>query len=66
MTGNEIRTRFLEFFARHGHAVVDSSPLVPRDDPTLFFTNAGMVQFKDVFTGQDRRPYTRAVSAQKC
>jgi alanyl-tRNA synthetase len=63
---NEIRSSFLDYFARNGHAVVPSSPLVPRNDPTLMFTNAGMVQFKNVFTGLERRPYTRAVTAQKC
>jgi len=63
---NEIRASFLDFFARNGHAVVPSSPLVPRNDPTLMFTNAGMVQFKNVFTGLEKRPYARAVSAQKC
>ncbi len=63
---NEIRTGFLEFFARNGHEIVASSPLVPRNDPTLMFTNAGMVQFKNVFTGLEKRPYRRAASAQKC
>jgi len=63
---NEIRQGFLEFFARHGHEVVPSSPLVPRNDPTLLFTNAGMVQFKNVFTGQEKRANPRAASAQKC
>jgi len=66
MTGNEIRGVFLDFFRRHGHEVVASSPLVPRNDPTLLFTNAGMVQFKNVFTGKETRPYKRAVTAQKC
>src|SRR5919109_1284605 len=66
MTGNEIRQRFLQFFAAHGHTIVPSSSLVPRDDPTLLFTNAGMVQFKDVFLGKERRPYKRAATAQKC
>jgi alanyl-tRNA synthetase len=66
MTGNELRQSFLEFFADHGHTVVPSSSLVPRDDPTLLFTNAGMVQFKDVFLGREKRPYTRAATAQKC
>ena len=66
MTGNEIRQRFLQFFADHGHTVVPSSSLVPRDDPTLLFTNAGMVQFKDVFLGKEKRPYARAATAQKC
>src|SRR6187431_378545 len=63
---NEIRSAFLDYFAKHGHEVVPSSPLVPRNDPTLMFTNAGMVQFKDVFTGKETRPYTRAASSQKC
>jgi alanyl-tRNA synthetase len=63
---NEIRSSFLDYFARNGHAVVPSSPLVPRNDPTLMFTNAGMVQFKNVFTGLEKRPYSRAATAQKC
>ena len=63
---NDIRTAFLEFFRRDGHEVVDSSPLVPRNDPTLMFTNAGMVQFKNVFTGAEQRPYSRATTSQKC
>jgi alanyl-tRNA synthetase len=63
---NEIRSSFLDYFARNGHEVVPSSPLVPRNDPTLMFTNAGMVQFKNVFTGLEKRPYVRAVTAQKC
>ncbi len=63
---NEIRSTFLDYFARNGHTVVPSSPLVPRNDPTLMFTNAGMVQFKNVFTGLEKRPYTRAATAQKC
>ncbi|HXT80621.1 MAG TPA: alanine--tRNA ligase [Acetobacteraceae bacterium] len=65
-SSNDIRAAFLDYFARNGHQVVESSPLVPRNDPTLMFTNAGMVQFKNVFTGQERRPYTRAATAQKC
>jgi len=65
-TTNDIRTAFLEYFARNGHEIVPSSPLVPRNDPTLLFTNAGMVQFKNVFTGLERRPYQRAATAQKC
>jgi alanyl-tRNA synthetase len=65
-TTNDIRTTFLDSFARNGHEVVSSSPLVPRNDPTLMFTNAGMVQFKNVFTGQETRPYNRAVTSQKC
>jgi alanyl-tRNA synthetase len=63
---NEIRASFLDYFADNGHEVVASSPLVPRNDPTLMFTNAGMVQFKNVFTGLEKRPYSRAVTAQKC
>jgi alanyl-tRNA synthetase len=63
---NDIRSAFLNFFAGEGHEVVPSSPLVPRNDPTLMFTNAGMVQFKNVFTGLEKRPYQRAVTAQKC
>jgi len=65
-SSNDIRATFLDYFAQRGHQVVPSSPLVPRNDPTLLFTNAGMVQFKNVFTGQERRPYVRAASAQKC
>ena len=63
---NDIRSSFLDYFAKAGHEVVPSSPLVPRNDPTLMFTNAGMVQFKNVFTGLEKRPYSRAVTAQKC
>ncbi|MDJ1158434.1 alanine--tRNA ligase [Chelatococcus sp. SYSU_G07232] len=63
---NEIRSTFLDYFGKNGHEVVASSPLVPRNDPTLMFTNAGMVQFKNVFTGIERRPYTRAATSQKC
>jgi alanyl-tRNA synthetase len=63
---NDIRASFLAYFAREGHEIVPSSPLVPRNDPTLMFTNAGMVQFKNVFTGLERRPYVRATTAQKC
>ena len=63
---NEIRTKYLEFFRAQGHEVVASGPLVPNNDPTLLFTNAGMVPFKNVFTGQEKRPYVRAASSQKC
>ena len=66
MTSNELRQAFLDFFHDHGHEVVASSPLVPGNDPTLLFTNAGMVQFKDVFTGDDKRSYKTAVSSQRC
>jgi alanyl-tRNA synthetase len=66
MKSNEIRQRFLDFFKRHGHTVVPSSPLVPANDPTLLFTNAGMVQFKEVFLGLEKRPYVRAASSQRC
>ncbi len=66
LSTNEIRSAFLNFFARHGHEIVASSPLVPRNDPTLLFTNAGMVQFKNVFTGVEQRSCKRAVTAQKC
>ncbi|MBM3541197.1 MAG: alanine--tRNA ligase, partial [Alphaproteobacteria bacterium] len=65
-TANEIRRTFLDYFARHGHEIVASSPLVPRNDPTLMFANSGMVQFKNVFTGAEQRPYKRATTAQKC
>jgi alanyl-tRNA synthetase len=66
MTGNELRQSFLDYFRERGHTVVRSSSLVPGDDPTLLFTNAGMVQFKSVFLGEDKRDYQRAVSSQKC
>ncbi|MFI4968417.1 MAG: alanine--tRNA ligase [Gammaproteobacteria bacterium] len=66
MTSNDIRSSFLEFFKSKGHTVVPSSPLVPANDPTLLFTNAGMVQFKDVFLGRDKRDYKRATSSQRC
>ncbi len=65
-TSNQIRTTFLEYFRERGHEIVPSSPLVPGNDPTLLFTNAGMVQFKDVFLGRDPRPDTRATTAQRC
>lgn len=65
-TANDIRRTFLDFFAKNGHQIVESSPLVPRNDPTLMFTNAGMVQFKNVFTGAEQRPYSRATTSQKC
>jgi alanyl-tRNA synthetase len=66
MSSDELRAAFLDFFKGHGHAVVPSSSLVPGNDPTLLFTNAGMVQFKDVFLGKDKRPYSRAASSQRC
>jgi alanyl-tRNA synthetase len=66
MKSAEIRRSFLEFFKKHGHEVVRSAPLVPQNDPSLLFTNAGMVPFKDVFTGREERPYVRATSSQKC
>ncbi|MDK2861354.1 MAG: alanyl-tRNA synthetase [Thermodesulfobacterium sp.] len=66
MKGFEVRQRFLQFFKERGHEVVPSSPLIPVDDPTLLFTNAGMVQFKKVFLGEETRPYKRATSCQKC
>ncbi len=66
MKASEIRSTFLKFFESKGHAVVASSPVIPGDDPTLLFTNAGMNQFKDVFLGFDKRPYSRAATAQKC
>src|SRR5512146_1042539 len=65
-SGNEISSAIVEYLERHGHTQMPSSSLVPKADPTLLFTNAGMVQFKDVFTGGEKRPYTRAVTAQKC
>ncbi len=66
MTGNEARNKFLEYFKKHGHEAVRSSSLVPQDDPTLLFTNAGMVQFKRAFLGEEKRGYNRATTAQKC
>ena len=66
MKVTEIRQQFLSFFESKGHQIVSSSPVVPGDDPTLLFTNAGMNQFKDVFLGFDKRPYQRATTSQKC
>jgi len=66
MTGNEIRQKFLDYFEERGHKVVHSSPLLPANDPTLLFVNAGMNQFKDVFLGNEKRDYKRAVTTQKC
>ena len=66
MTSAQLRRAFLDFFASKGHQIVASSSLIPGNDPTLLFTNAGMVQFKDVFLGQDKRSYNRAVTAQRC
>ena len=65
-TVNDIRNEFLSFFESKGHTRVESSSLVPQNDPTLMFTNAGMVQFKDVFTGKEKRDYSRATTSQKC
>src|SRR5260370_42388276 len=65
-TSAQVRSAFLDFFKGQGHAVVPSSPIVPQNDPTLMFTNAGMVQFKDVFIGKEARSYSRATSSQKC
>src|SRR6266508_4727891 len=65
MTSREVRSSFLKYFEKHGHAIVASSSLVPSDDPTLLFTNAGMNQFKDVFLGKEKRDYTRATTVQK-
>ncbi len=65
-SSNDIRATFLDYFGRNGHTIVPSGPLVPRNDPTLLFTNSGMVQFKNVFTGAEKRPYVRATTAQKC
>src|SRR5512143_2351027 len=66
MKTSEIRSKFLAYFKQHGHTVVASSSLVPGNDPTLLFTNAGMVQFKDVFLGKEKRDYVRATSSQRC
>ncbi|MDC4204799.1 MAG: alanine--tRNA ligase-related protein [Candidatus Manganitrophus sp.] len=65
MTSSEIRSKFIRYFVEHGHTEVPSSPLIPEKDPTLLFTNAGMVQFKGVFLGEEKRPYKRAASSQK-
>ena len=65
-TTNEIRQQFLDFFMQRGHTFVPSASLIPKDDPTLLFTNAGMNQFKDIFLGTGTRPYVRAVNSQKC
>src|SRR5688500_19896485 len=66
MRSRDIRRGFLEFFQKHGHVIAASSSLVPADDPTLLFTNAGMNQFKDLFLGKEKRSYTRATTSQKC
>src|ERR1700728_3909335 len=66
MSAAEVRRPFLEYFREHGHTIVPSSSLVPGNDPTLLFTNAGMVQFKDVFLGKEKRDYVRAVTSQRC
>ena len=66
MTSADIRQAFLNYFAQNQHTIVPSSSLVPADDPTLLFTNAGMVQFKDTFLGLEKRPYVRATTVQKC
>ena len=66
MTGSEIRKTFLNYFERKGHTIVSSSSLIPKQDPTLLFTNSGMVQFKGVFSGEEKREYTRAATSQKC
>src|SRR5437868_7118654 len=66
LTGSQIRRRFLDYFVQHGHKEVHSSSLVPANDPTLLFTNAGMNQFKDVFLGLEKRDYSRATTSQKC
>ena len=66
MTGQELRNKFIQYFKDRQHAVISSYPLVPKNDPTLLFTNAGMVQFKDIFLGDEKREYNRAVTVQKC
>src|SRR3954451_12587527 len=65
-SSSQIRDTFRSYFGKRGHEIVPSASVIPQNDPTLIFANAGMVPFKDVFTGQDKRPYTRAVSSQKC
>ena len=66
MTGNDVRRKFLEYFEKYDHRIVRSSSLVPQDDPTLLFVNAGMVQFKRAFLGEENRGYLRATTSQKC
>ena len=66
LTAKEIRRRYLEFFHRHQHEIVESGPIIPPNDPTLLFTNAGMVQFKKLFLGEEKRAYNRATTCQKC
>jgi len=66
LTGNEVRKKFIDYFVARGHKIVHSSPVYPPDDPTILFTNAGMNQFKDVFLGNEKRDYNRAVTSQKC
>src|SRR5579872_1795984 len=66
MNSFEIRQKFLDYFARNGHTIVPSSSLIPAQDPTILFTNAGMNQFKDIFLGKEKRSYVRATSSQKC
>ena len=66
MNSREIRHKFLDYFKAHGHEIVESSSLIPKDDPTLLFTNAGMVQFKSLFLGEEKRGYVRAATSQKC
>ena len=66
MNSSEIRSIFLNYFNKNGHEIVHSSPLVPHNDPTLMFANSGMVQFKNIFTGKEKRDYKRAVTSQKC
>ena len=66
MTGNEIRQKFLNFFQKNSHAIIEDSSLIPQDDPTLLFTNSGMVQFKRVFMGEEQRDYSRASTCQRC